>query len=163
MSRNIPIWKLTAKSRCRTLYRCVSRNSQTVTNLSSAVVAPYIGAWVEILNSIPDYISQLVAPYIGAWVEMCIWHSLHMHRWVAPYIGAWVEICLFRCILGYYYCRTLYRCVSRNLAPCLYFFCSFVAPYIGAWVEIWYYINNNRGKQVAPYIGAWVEILQWIL
>ena len=33
-----------------------------------------------------------VAPYIGAWIEILLKHLSHNPFTVAPYIGAWIEI-----------------------------------------------------------------------
>ena len=33
-------------------------------------VAPYAGAWIEILCGVVPTVSQTVAPYAGAWIEM---------------------------------------------------------------------------------------------
>ena len=33
-------------------------------------VAPYAGAWIEILGTLIDAVNNFVAPYAGAWIEM---------------------------------------------------------------------------------------------
>ena len=55
-------------------------------------VAPYAGAWIEILVGldIPDAI--VVAPYAGAWIEIVYFFSDITSCDVAPYAGAWIEI-----------------------------------------------------------------------
>ena len=59
------------------------------------MVAPYTGAWIEILSRFFRKPYVLVAPYTGAWIE------IHMYQWyalpyvVAPYTGAWIEILTF--------------------------------------------------------------------
>ena len=35
-------------------------------------VAPYAGAWIEILDTICRCYAALVAPYAGAWIEILI-------------------------------------------------------------------------------------------
>ena len=55
-------------------------------------VAPFTGAWIEILGkdgSIADY---QVAPFTGAWIEICAGLSACPGRGVAPFTGAWIEI-----------------------------------------------------------------------
>ena len=56
------------------------------------IVAPNIGAWIEIKSICNHSIKSSVAPNIGAWIEIYIffWHF----NWyaVAPNIGAWIEI-----------------------------------------------------------------------
>ena len=55
-------------------------------------VAPYAGAWIEILLPSP-YIQQYhVAPYAGAWIEICKITRPCVSLSVAPYAGAWIEI-----------------------------------------------------------------------
>ena len=57
------------------------------------MVAPYLGAWIEIFTL--SHFAQLfnVAPYLGAWIEMlCLNHQRKANRRVAPYLGAWIEI-----------------------------------------------------------------------
>ena len=33
-------------------------------------VAPYAGAWIEIMHQLTDRASEKVAPYAGAWIEI---------------------------------------------------------------------------------------------
>ena len=60
--------------------------------LSSGIVAPLAGAWIEIPGVPYSRISNPVAPLAGAWIEIphlpqdCICLS------VAPLAGAWIEI-----------------------------------------------------------------------
>ena len=42
-------------------------NLREVTN-----VAPFTGAWIEILETIPGTWPRLVAPFTGAWIEILI-------------------------------------------------------------------------------------------
>ena len=34
------------------------------------IVAPFAGAWIEILNHTTKYLSITVAPFAGAWIEI---------------------------------------------------------------------------------------------
>ena len=34
-------------------------------------VAPYAGAWIEMLEAVNTHIPLHVAPYAGAWIEIC--------------------------------------------------------------------------------------------
>ena len=85
---------------------------------SCLIVAPLVGAWIEILYN-PAYSSNTpVAPLVGAWIEIAdaaktfplktpslpLWerglkclYILVLHRLylVAPLVGAWIEIGLF--------------------------------------------------------------------
>ena len=57
------------------------------------LVAPFVGAWIEILSrSMIGLISQ-VAPFVGAWIEMIIYGPGDPENAVvAPFVGAWIEI-----------------------------------------------------------------------
>ena len=77
-------------------------------------VAPYAGAWIEIVTVVVFWYSSDVAPYAGAWIEILtliavvsLSVSLLMQERglkfenatfsqvpliVAPYAGAWIEI-----------------------------------------------------------------------
>ena len=35
---------------------------------------------------------KMVAPYTGAWIEILSMMELAVDSWVAPYTGAWIEI-----------------------------------------------------------------------
>ena len=35
------------------------------------IVAPYVGAWIEILEREGRTGASKVAPYVGAWIEIC--------------------------------------------------------------------------------------------
>ncbi|PGQ89927.1 hypothetical protein COA26_04660 [Bacillus cereus] len=59
------------------------------------VVAPYIGAWIEIQTANGQGMALPVAPYIGAWIEMKNYSHCFQQHCVAPYIGAWIEINTF--------------------------------------------------------------------
>ena len=34
------------------------------------MVAPLVGAWIEILDVLATYKEQIVAPLVGAWIEI---------------------------------------------------------------------------------------------
>ena len=40
------------------------------TTVELITVAPFVGAWIEMLNSAQATTSQRVAPFVGAWIEM---------------------------------------------------------------------------------------------
>ena len=57
-------------------------------------VAPFTGAWIEIMiASSLDQLSK-VAPFTGAWIEIEIFYGLAVKYYVAPFTGAWIEIVL---------------------------------------------------------------------
>ena len=37
---------------------------------ATAMVAPFVGAWIEIIIAIKATCAILVAPFVGAWIEM---------------------------------------------------------------------------------------------
>ena len=70
-------------------------------------VAPFAGAWIEIVNSSAFLMPNRVAPFAGAWIEiMC--QELHVDlKEVAPFAGAWIEICSLSIITTSYAGRSL--------------------------------------------------------
>ena len=77
-------------------------------------VAPFAGAWIEIINTYFRAAKVFVAPFAGAWIEIYFTVDLLILRRVAPFAGAWIEILLFGGKL----------------------FVAVVAPFAGAWIEI---------------------------
>ena len=63
------------------------------THKSISKVAPLVGAWIEIKESISTQNTACVAPLVGAWIEIIYrqQQEYHMH-YVAPLVGAWIEI-----------------------------------------------------------------------
>ena len=57
-----------------------------------ALVAPFVGAWVEIGDSKGGNIREGVAPFVGAWVEILRATTRNRQIIVAPFVGAWVEM-----------------------------------------------------------------------
>ena len=56
------------------------------------VVAPLVGAWIEI-SSLAFFIAlEIVAPLVGAWIEIRKNSRQQLHLTVAPLVGAWIEI-----------------------------------------------------------------------
>ena len=55
-------------------------------------VAPYMGAWIEIVNAKRSKGPRIVAPYMGAWIEIHSNRPVRNAAIVAPYMGAWIEI-----------------------------------------------------------------------
>ena len=101
--------------------------------LFSFAVAPYAGAWIEIINNVVDYREQIVAPYAGAWIEIIKNVGDYMEQIVAPYAGAWIEI-------G----------THQNLSDTDYT----VAPYAGAWIEINSQSSNSGIGCSRPLCGG---------
>ena len=55
-------------------------------------VAPYTGAWIEIILYEEVRAYTIVAPYTGAWIEINREIESALNLKVAPYTGAWIEI-----------------------------------------------------------------------
>ena len=56
--------------------------------------------------------NSLVAPYAGAWIEMVRPQLTWLPILVAPYAGAWIEIVIPHCRNTVHGRRTLRRCVD---------------------------------------------------
>ena len=79
-----------------------------------SIVAPLVGAWIEISSLILSNIGNSVAPLVGAWIEIS---SGRTHLLTAPSLPSWER--------GLKYLEQLL--ISRL---------SCVAPLVGAWIEI---------------------------
>ena len=55
-------------------------------------VAPFTGAWIEILLKKLFYCLRTVAPFTGAWIEIHGITEFAILPGVAPFTGAWIEI-----------------------------------------------------------------------
>ena len=60
--------------------------------VETAIVAPFAGAWIEILDSAFPGTILFVAPFAGAWIEMYDISEVMNEERVAPFAGAWIEI-----------------------------------------------------------------------
>ena len=56
-------------------------------NIKHGCVAPFAGAWIEIISSVMISTSVKVAPFVGAWIEIAILKSLISEFKVAPFVG----------------------------------------------------------------------------
>ena len=56
------------------------------------IVAPHVGAWIEISSDRVKCVLGRVAPHVGAWIEMYIFLLISDFEPVAPHVGAWIEI-----------------------------------------------------------------------
>ena len=59
---------------------------------SGAVVAPHVGAWIEMIGRCVDEMVAKVAPHVGAWIEISPSGATRQGGCVAPHVGAWIEI-----------------------------------------------------------------------
>ena len=56
------------------------------------MVAPLVGAWIEIYVQIYAKAEYRVAPLVGAWIEIVTQKCINCEKIVAPLVGAWIEI-----------------------------------------------------------------------
>ena len=63
-----------------------------ITITYNAQVAPFTGAWIEILGSLATVGGAYVAPFTGAWIEISHLVCTNLQTRVAPFTGAWIEI-----------------------------------------------------------------------
>ena len=62
-------------------------------DIFTAVVAPSLGAWIEIFGTRYRFAADTVAPSLGAWIEIGDSQGAFRQRMkVAPSLGAWIEI-----------------------------------------------------------------------
>ena len=55
-------------------------------------VAPFAGAWIEIVLENEKFSTESVAPFAGAWIEIYRYYAAGDASFVAPFAGAWIEI-----------------------------------------------------------------------
>ena len=55
-------------------------------------VAPFTGAWIEIIDGHTKTLQEMVAPFTGAWIEIAWNRDQWADGMVAPFTGAWIEI-----------------------------------------------------------------------
>ena len=60
--------------------------------VSGTIVAPFAGAWIEIVVDVRSLCGADVAPFAGAWIEINVLSYEHYTYDVAPFAGAWIEI-----------------------------------------------------------------------
>ena len=103
----------------------------------------------------------MVAPLVGAWIEIANDVKGNYATNVAPLVGAWIEI--VNLILGFYVRSASLLSWERGLkfqSRCRFFRKHSVAPLVGAWIEILLAILIFHVTFVAPLVGAWIEILK---
>jgi len=75
-------------------------------------VAPFMGAWIEIIAKKALIDKERVAPFMGAWIEIENNNTKEFLEDVAPFMGAWIEISFCLHVLQVHYGRTFYGCVD---------------------------------------------------
>ena len=82
---NSPIWSLPSWERGLKLKRWLHRKK-------FVLVAPLVGAWIEIYSTALKLLMNIVAPLVGAWIEISMSAMGASLSKVAPLVGAWIEI-----------------------------------------------------------------------
>ena len=59
---------------------------------AQGLVAPHVGAWIEMFKGAYIAVSENVAPHVGAWIEIINREKGISVIRVAPHVGAWIEI-----------------------------------------------------------------------
>ena len=62
--------------------------------ISDCAVAPFAGAWIEMVYASAVRCQTYVAPFAGAWIEMITTIIRIASLTVAPFAGAWIEMLL---------------------------------------------------------------------
>ena len=82
------------------------------------------------------YRTDLVAPFVGAWIEITTSTSQRKNIKVAPFVGAWIEILV---MMPWQRIIQSLRSSERGLKFAIVGLCADseeVAPFVGAWIEI---------------------------
>ena len=100
-----------------------------------------------------------VAPYAGAWIEIVVCRLCTIQCFVAPYAGAWIEmysspVMVLKASASH---PTRVRGLKSWIIQKVNLITE-VAPYAGAWIEIKSTDSQTSFGNVAPYAGAWIEI-----
>ena len=81
----------------------------TVFTTSKLNVAPFTGAWIEIVQVVQTVKIGIVAPFTGAWIEIRLTGPRFRTVSVAPFTGAWIEMSII--IIA---CSTIMSLPSRE-------------------------------------------------
>ena len=73
----------------------------------SVIVAPFVGAWIEIGAPSFGNSDAAVAPFVGAWIEINTSGGMSRSVTVAPFVGAWIEMYPFPPVWFVVCCRSL--------------------------------------------------------
>ena len=82
------------------------------------------------------YYNYIVAPLVGAWIEILLLSNQSSPIFVAPLVGAWIEINIFCELVRLTWSLLSWeRGLKLHLFILLYYKMC-VAPLVGAWIEI---------------------------
>ena len=68
--------------------------NKIIFSFSLIIVAPHVGAWIEMVNGSSITHGMKVAPHVGAWIEMSDTAYFDSLPYVARSSDLWIEICL---------------------------------------------------------------------
>ena len=122
------------------------------------IVAPLVGAWIEIGFRLYLSCSIGVAPLVGAWIEMMLSPKRFPEPVVAPLVGAWIEIS--KGMSASEWIKSL-PSWERGLKYQIHINASVQLRSLPSWERGLKSRGSNRGLtclRVAPLVGAWIEI-----
>ena len=64
----------------------------TVVHSSGKIVAPFVGAWIEIFTPFVIFLSLLSLPSWERGLKFPVPPEFQLQSLVAPFVGAWIEI-----------------------------------------------------------------------
>ena len=105
--------------------------------------------------------SSIVAPFAGAWIEIVCMFSHHLRQ---PSLPSRERGLKYRWFILRTQTRLSLPSRERGLKYTPVWITpqhNYVAPFAGAWIEIPFCDNVASGLSVAPFAGAWIEILPW--
>ena len=160
-----------------TLRGCVDWNIRKDGSSRVYGVTPYVGVWIETLNSAHILIAFASHPTWVCGLKQSSPYLLQQLT-VTPYVGVWIETSVnFKVKRSF--CHTLRGCVdwNRHIQQNLTFL--IVTPYVGVWIETislaislpnssshptwvcglkrFLILFRNPGICVTPYVGVWIE------
>ncbi len=98
-----------------------------------------MGAWIEISGILwLHHLPPRVAPFMGAWIEIVYPISATQFDSVAPFMGAWIEIRVFVIVSVYIKMSRPSWARGLKLTKFTHYLLLHiaVAPFMGAWIEI---------------------------
>ena len=122
-------------------------------------VAPFAGAWIEMINGMKTRKRARVAPFAGARIEICTISRARTEKYTSlPSRERGLKFCPSRPSgtgAGSLPLRER-GLKSQYTDSCILGLC--VAPFTGAWIEMFADRISASEYHVAPFTGAWIEI-----
>ena len=86
--------------------------------------------------SCSSFSTALVAPFAGAWIEIVVFFCQFSLYFVAPFAGAWIEITIPLMVSYLFLSLPSRERGLKSFCPHFSLASSSVAPFAGAWIEI---------------------------